>query len=142
VTSQSGEEHVACVAADSNVILSALVGKAALRVFTHSEIEVVCTKRLDEIREYIPQMAASYELAPEVLEGQLRLLGIRERGPDVLESHLVEASRLLSHRDPDDVDLLALALALGVPVWSNDDDFRETGVAWYTTAQLLRKMEV
>lgn len=33
--------------------------------------------------------------------------------------------------------LLALALHLGVPVWSNDNDFADAGVKWYTTAELL-----
>jgi predicted nucleic acid-binding protein len=138
VTSRSGKKAVGRVAADSNVVLSALAGKAALKVFTRSSVEVITTKRvLDEIREYIPTMAASYGLAPEVLEGQLRLLTIREYGPDVFEQQAAEASRRLAHRDPDDCDLLALALALEIPVWSNDNDFEDVGVTRYTTAELL-----
>jgi hypothetical protein len=38
------------------------------------------------------------------------------------------------------VELLALALHAGVPVWSNDDDFEDAGVEWYTTAELLRRL--
>ena len=86
-------------------------------------------------------MAALYELAPEVLEGQLRLLAVHECASALFEAKLPEASRRLAKRDPDDVDLLALAMALEVPVWSNDDDFRNTGVAWYTTAQLLDALD-
>jgi hypothetical protein len=38
---------------------------------------------------------------------------------------------------------VALApLHLGVPVWSNDDDFREAGVEWFTTATLLKRLGV
>jgi len=44
---------------------------------------------------------------------------------------------LIGERDPDDVDLLALALKLDIPIWTNDRDFEKTGVATYTTAQLL-----
>jgi len=143
VTSKSGKETVERVAADSNVILSALVGKAALRIFTRSSVEVFTTARvLDEIREYIPKMASLYKLAPEVLEGQLCLLAIHECASERFEKELPEASRRLAKRDPDDVDLLALAMALEVPVWSNDDDFRDTGVAWYTTAELLDALDV
>jgi hypothetical protein len=29
-----------------------------------------------------------------------------------------------------------------VPVWSNDDDFREAGVEWFTTATLLKRLGV
>jgi len=143
VTSKSGRETVERVAADSNVILSALVGKAALRVFTRSSVEVFTTARvLDEIREYIPKMASLYKLAPEVLEGQLRLLAIHECASELFEKELPEASRRLAKLDPDDVDLLALARALEVPVWSNDADFRDTGVLWYTTAELLNALDV
>ena len=53
-----------------------------------------------------------------------------------------EAARRLGRRDPDDVDVLALALHLGVPVWSNDDDFREAGVQWFTTAALFKRLGV
>jgi predicted nucleic acid-binding protein len=79
VTSKAGRKSVELVAADSNVILSALVGKAALKVFTRSSLEVVTTESvLEEVREFIPNMAELYDLAPQVLEGQLRLLAIRE----------------------------------------------------------------
>jgi predicted nucleic acid-binding protein len=33
--------------------------------------------------------------------------------------------------------VLALALHLGVPLWSNDRDFEDTGVSRFTTAELL-----
>jgi hypothetical protein len=48
------------------------------------------------------------------------------------------AHKLIGQRDPDDVDVLALVLHLGLPLWSNDNDFEETGIEWYTTAELLR----
>jgi len=49
-----------------------------------------------------------------------------------------QAKELIGKRDPDDVQLLALAIHLKIPVWSNDNDFQGTGVEWFTTAQLLR----
>jgi predicted nucleic acid-binding protein len=60
---------------------------------------------------------------------------------NVLLSALI-GGRALGRRDPDDVDVLALALYLGVPVWSNDDEFREAGVEWLTTAALLKRLGV
>jgi len=50
-----------------------------------------------------------------------------------------EAKRRIGRRDPDDVDVLALALHAGVPVWSNDN-FEDAGVKWFTTAGLLAKL--
>jgi predicted nucleic acid-binding protein len=40
-------------------------------------------------------------------------------------------------RDPDDVHVLALSLHLELPVWTNDDNFEDSGVEWHTTAELL-----
>jgi hypothetical protein len=36
---------------------------------------------------------------------------------------------------------LALAVGLGLPIWSNDRDLEGHGVTTYSTAQLLRKLE-
>jgi predicted nucleic acid-binding protein len=60
--------------------------------------------------------------------------------PPAYASRIAEATRRLGGRDPDDVELLALALHHGVPVWSNDNDFEDAGVEWYTTAELLRRL--
>jgi predicted nucleic acid-binding protein len=56
------------------------------------------------------------------------------------EPRITEARRRIGRRDPDDVEILALALHLGLPVWSNDSDFADAGVEWYTTAELLAKL--
>jgi predicted nucleic acid-binding protein len=61
---------------------------------------------------------------------------------DAYASALPQARKLIAHRDPDDVDVLALVLQLGLPLWSNDNDFEETGIEWYTTAELLQKLGV
>jgi hypothetical protein len=39
------------------------------------------------------------------------------------------------------VETLALALHVGLPVWSNDDDFEDAGIAWYTTAEILKRLD-
>jgi predicted nucleic acid-binding protein len=54
---------------------------------------------------------------------------------------LKDAERRIGKRGPDDVDTLALAIQLKLPVWSNDDDFKGTGVIWYTTARLLAALD-
>ena len=127
------------MAADSNVILSAVSGKAALRIFTRSTLDVITTESvLEEVREYIPHMAELYGLAPQVQESQLRLLAIREYPLEDYKRYVSEAERRIGDRDPDDVNLLALSLATKTPVWSNDNDFKNCGVDWYTTARLSK----
>ena len=49
---------------------------------------------------------------------------------------------MIGKRDPDDVELVALALALGCPVWSNDNDLVELKeIEVYPTAVMLKKLE-
>lgn len=48
-----------------------------------------------------------------------------------------EAERRIGARDADDWPSVALALATGLPVWSQDKDFTVAGVDVYTTGALL-----
>ena len=143
MTSKPGEKPVAAVAADANVLLSAVLGHAALRVFTQTDISILTTPGvLQEVRDYIPIIAEQYGMLPQALEAQLRLLAVRECQPSEFALKLEAAKRSVAKRDPHDVDLLALALAFAVPVWSNDSDFTDTGVEWFTTARLLRRLGI
>lgn len=127
----------------SNVLLSAVIGKAALKVFTRSNVRVVSTTAtLTEVREYLPNMAESYGMAREILEAQLRLLAVTEHTTADYKSFMPRATRLIGRRDPDDVELLALALALDIPIWTNDRDFSVAGVECYTTAEFLKALGV
>jgi predicted nucleic acid-binding protein len=110
-------------------------------VFTESDVEIVSPRPvLDEVRAYLPVLADRYAILPQALESQFQLLAVRSVDPVFYRRQIPEARRRMKFRDPDDVDLLALALALRVPVWSNDGDFSAVRVAWYTTARLLAKL--
>lgn len=138
-----GKKNVERIVADANVLLSAVIGKAALRVFTRSNIQIVTTATaLDEVREYLPTMAANYGIAREILEAQFRLLPVKAFPEKEFKNFIPEAHRLIGKRDPDDVHLLALALALNVPLWTNDRDFEKTGVETCTTARLLKQLDL
>jgi hypothetical protein len=55
---------IAGVVADANVILSAVLGKAALKVFQEFGIPVHTTLfNRDEVLEYLPQLAGNWEIA-------------------------------------------------------------------------------
>lgn len=95
MTSRPGEKPVAAIAADANVLLSAVLGHAALKVFTHANVSVLTTKGvLQEVREYLPLLAKQYGMLPQVLETQLRLLAVRECEPDDYEHKLEDAKRV------------------------------------------------
>ena len=63
------------VVADANVLLSAVVGKAALRVISDFDIVVhVSQFNADEVAEYLPLLSAKYDLQIELVEMQWKLL--------------------------------------------------------------------
>ncbi|MDP2157586.1 MAG: PIN domain-containing protein [Nitrospirota bacterium] len=127
------------LAADANVILSAVAGKAALRVFLLEGLEITTTEfNINEVREYIGVIAGKYGLSEELLESQLKLLPLRIYQQKFYEDLLDIASKRLAGHDEDDIQLLALSLKLKVPVWSNDRHFQHAGVEVYSTAKLLK----
>jgi len=130
------------LAADSNVILSAVIGKAALRVFLRPDIELVTTQfNILEVEKYIPRLAAKYGLDERSLMLQLKMLPITVFPEKYYKPHKVAATRLFKERDLDDIHLAALALKEEVPVWSNDRDFDKLPIPVYPTAKLLKILE-
>ncbi len=129
--------------ADANVLLSALIGGRARVALTHPSVQEVyaAVATLGEVQEYASTLARKKRLPLDVLLLALAALPVIVVERADYERKVSEAARRLGGRDPDDVDVLALALHLGVPVWSNDD-FREAGVEWFTTATLLKRLGV
>jgi predicted nucleic acid-binding protein len=141
--SSRGEKLVVTVAADANVLLSALIGGQAGRVFRHSRIDEILTTEatLAEVQEYAGQLARKRHLAVDLVLLATATLPVATVPRAAYTASLPEARRRIGRRDPDDVELLALAIQLKIPVWSNDKDFENTGVVWYTTALLLAELE-
>ena len=54
-------------------------------------------------------------------------------GAEVYGEFEAEARMRLGARDPDDWPILAAALALGCPIWTEDTDFFGCGVATWTS---------
>jgi len=131
------------LAADANVLLSALIGGQAKRVLRHPAVEEILTTEvtLSEVQEYAGQLAQKRRLAVDVVLLAAATLPVSTVPKATYVRSLPEARKRIGSRDRDDVDLLALAIQLEIPVWSNDNDFENTGVVWYTTASLLAALE-
>jgi predicted nucleic acid-binding protein len=146
VTSKPGERPVVRLAADANVLLSAAMGRAAFKVMQPSfpvSVTLACVASVvDEVREYLPSVAEEQGLDSNKVLALFEAFEIEEHPVGIYQAKLEEARRQIWKRDPDDVELLALALSLGIPVWTNDKDFEDTKVERYTTAQLLAKYGV
>jgi len=125
---------------DANAILSALIGGKSRLVFAKKDIEFLTTGNiLNEVLEYIPKLSAKKKLSLFLMENAAALLPIRVVPEQEYEIKLQEAYSLIGDRDPDDVPLLAMALSIGCPIWSNDNDLLDLRpeVTIYTTAEML-----
>lgn len=132
------------LAADANVLLSSIIGGRAKIVFEQRNVTEVLTAALvfEEVHKYLGRLAKQKGLSEDVLLMTLASLPVVVVDASEYASMIGEAQRRIGKRDPDDVDLLALALHLHIPVWSNDSDFEDADVEWYTTAELLKKLGV
>ena len=132
------------LAADANVLLSAVLGGRAKLVLSHPEIEGIFTTEvtLSEVEEYVILLARKRRLSLDTLLLAVAALPVAVVERETYARAIVQARRLIGQRDPDDIEILALALHLKIPLWSNDNDFRDTGVEWYTTAELLRRLGI
>lgn len=130
------------LAADANVLLSAVLGGRSRIVLEHSNIEEVLATQtiLAEVQEYAPLLARKKRLSADLVLLAVATLPVTVVDSSVYTTSLSEARRRIGRRDPDDIDILALALHFGLPIWSNDNGFEVAGVEWYTTASLLAKL--
>ena len=132
------------LAADANVLLSAVIGGRARLVFTSALIEEVLTTEhtFTELQEYAPVLAEKKRLSLKTVLLAVSSLPVTVVPQQIYSSFMPAARKRIGKRDPDDVDLLALALQLRIPVWSNDKDFEGAGVELYTSARLLQELSL
>jgi predicted nucleic acid-binding protein len=130
------------LAADANVLLSAILGGRARLILEHPQVSEVLTTQqtLAEVQEYAVVLARKKRLAEDLVLLAVGALPVTLVERPAYAAAVSEASKRIGRRDPDDVEILALAISLKVPVWSNDKDFEGSGVEWYTTESLLREL--
>lgn len=124
---------------DANPILGALLGGMARRIFFEANIHnfAVPEVTVAEVRAYLPWGAQKIGVDRAILEYALDLLPLETYPAHTYHQSVREAKRRIGERDPKDVDVLALTLHLGLPLWSNDRDFEGMGIEHLTTARLL-----
>jgi predicted nucleic acid-binding protein len=130
--------------ADANVLLSAVLGGRARVVLTHPEIDGIFTTEVThaEVEEYAVVLARKRRLPLDILLLTVATLPVSVVERETYVRTVSRARRLIEKRDPDDVEILALALHLKAPLWSNDNDFRALAIEVYTTAELLRNLGI
>lgn len=129
------------VVLDANILIRAVLGKRVRSLI----IENVRTVRFfapnvayEDARKYLP---ALLEKRGVDAAGALKVLDALEVIIQPLEFELYadfqpEALKRIAIRDAEDWPVLACALAIGCPVWTEDADFFGTGVATWTTDRI------
>lgn len=124
---------------DANILIRAALGTRvsgllaqygdAVRFYTASHA-------LDEARQHLPDIIATRPMldVTAVTEALETAISVVQPIDKAAYSHLEHIARQrIEARDPDDWPLVALALALDCPVWTEDNDFFGTGLAVWNT---------
>ena len=130
------------LAADANVLLSAVLGGRARLILESLQIDEVLTTEsvLAEVREYAVVLAKKRNLPADILLLSVASLPVTIVERSAYGGSLALAKKRIGRRDPDDVEILALAIQFEIPIWSNDNDFEDAGVRWHRTEDLLREL--
>jgi predicted nucleic acid-binding protein len=142
--SLAGERHAVKLAADANVLLSTVIGGRARLVFGHPKVDEIFTteRTFAEVEEYVPILASRRGLPVDILILAVAALPVTIVERDGYSRKLHQALRQIGDRDPDDAELLALALQFRIPIWSNGRDFSSARIERFTTESLLRHLRI
>lgn len=123
---------------DANILLRAVFGQRVLQILESYENEAsfyspeVC---FQDARRYIPDLSGrrglDSDLGLSVLEEISRV--VQPVDQSLYEDFRKVAMERVQPRDPDDWPVVAVALLLDLPIWTEDQDFFGSGIATWTT---------
>lgn len=112
------------VVLDTNVLVSALMRAGFTRtLLVHPGLEPVTPEYAwDEVQRHLPSIAKRMGLGIEQvrLAAGLLLGHVKTVPREEYAQEMARAAELLKDVDPDDVPFAALALATGLPLWTQD----------------------
>jgi len=126
---------------DANILIRAVLGSRVLGLLGQyaGKVEFMAPDvAFQEAREHLPGILVARKIpvapAMETLDLLMRLVQTVEA--ETYASFESAARERIDKRDEDDWPVLAAALALGCPIWTEDTDFSGCGVATWTTDRL------
>ena len=123
---------------DANILVRAVLGtrvRQVIETYIGDVLFFVPEPAYAEAVEHLAALVAKRGGNPEKALALLHSLGqlMELIGSEVYGEFEVEARERLARRDPEDWPLLASALALRCPIWTEDTDFFGCGVATWTS---------
>ena len=123
---------------DANILLRAVFGVRARNIIeSYSELAAffVPDVSLGDARRYIPDISKRRGLDSDIGLAMLDriVVFVEIVDSDLYEQFREQALERISTRDPDDWPVIATALLLGAPIWTEDKDFFGSGIATWTS---------
>jgi predicted nucleic acid-binding protein len=123
---------------DANILIRAVLGSRVPGLLCKyaGQVEFMAPDVVfEEAREHLPEILAARQIpaapAMETLDRLMRL--VRPVDAETYSAFEGVARERIDKRDEDDWPVLAAALVLGCPIWTEDTDFFGCGVATWTT---------
>ena len=123
---------------DANILIRAVLGSRVLGLLRKyaGQVEFLAPDTaFQEAREHLPEILNARGVPVEQAMAALDLVAeiVNSIDPDTYLRFEPVARERIDRRDEDDWPVLASALALGYPIWTEDTDFFGCGVATWTT---------
>lgn len=126
---------------DANILIRAVLGQRLRRILeVHADDisfflpETAYAEAEEHLATLVVKRAGDVSKALLALKAMAALVTIV--GVDLYRDFEAEARKRLGARDPEDWPVLAAALALGCPIWTEDTDFFGCGVATWTSGSI------
>jgi predicted nucleic acid-binding protein len=123
---------------DANILIRAVLGKRVREIIVDNADKVQFFSpdiAYIDARKYLPSLLEKRGIDSEsvmaVLDAMQTIVRPLEFG--VYAGFKIQALERIATRDVDDWPVLACAMAIGCPVWTEDADFFGTGVATWTS---------
>jgi predicted nucleic acid-binding protein len=126
------------VVLDANIVIRAVLGRRVREILESHSARVrflAPDTAFAEAREHLPEILLKRGIDPEVAVAVLDELTVLIDciGSEIYAPFETAARQRLQKRDEEDWPVLAAALALRCPIWTEDADFFGTGIATWTT---------
>lgn len=123
---------------DANILVRAVLGQRVRELIERYSKQVdlfAPDKAFVEIEEHLPEICAKRGFPTDkvmaVYEAVTRI--VQELPEPVYRGREAEARARIERRDPDDWPVIACALTLNCPIWTEDRDFFGAGISTWTT---------
>ena len=125
---------------DANILVRAVLGRRVREIIeTYAEQASFFVPEVAyaEAEEHVPALVIRRGGDPEKAVRFLRSLRGLVDLSEVYSDFESTARERLGDRDPEDWPILASALAIGCPIWTEDTDFFGCGVPTWTTSRVV-----